>query len=124
MPQSSVPSFQGEITANLLPILQGSQFFAGALQTFLSQELLEKRLPREILLAAEGTTLPANYEARAPTVGYFGLVISGISYQRYGKVAHTFLTASDSAYFTILGTPDEEGNQTNITDTINFEFGF
>ena len=123
MPQSSVPPFQGEITANLLPVLQGSQFFASALSEFLSQEETSKRQPRETLIAAEGTTLPASFERTPPTVAYFGLVISGISYQRYGKVAHTFLTASDSAYFSFIVT-NAEGKPINIYDTINFEFGF
>jgi len=123
LPQSSVAPFGGELSSKLVQIIQGSQFFSQALQNYFTQESLSQinnRNAGNYPAANQGFSFPFISDAPTPIVEYKGLVISGVSYQRYGKFAHTIITASDSARSSIF---TNAGGRTGIfTSVINYEF--
>jgi hypothetical protein len=123
LPQSSVAPFAGQISSKLIQTIQGSQFFAQALQEYFVIETLSetnKRNETNYPAANQGFSFPFTSEAPAPAVEYKGLIISGVSYQRYGKFAHTIITASDSARSSIF--VNINGKTTIFTSLINYEF--
>jgi hypothetical protein len=123
LPQSSVAPFAGQISSKLIQTIQGSQFFAQALQEYFVIETLSetnKRNETNYPAANQGFSFPFTSEAPAPIVEYKGFIISGVSYQRYGKFAHTIITASDSARSSIF--VNINGKTTILTSVINYEF--
>jgi hypothetical protein len=124
LPQSPVAPFAGQVSSNLVQIIQGAPFFSQALGTYFTQvgqaEASKRRGDRETIGSSGGFKFPFTSEAPAPTVEYRGFAISGISYQRYGKFAHTIITASDSAKSTVW---DNLGGKTIITvSRLNLDF--
>lgn len=120
MPKSPIAPFSGEINSRLVQLLQDSPFFSNALQQYLSLETLRQIATRDqkpISVANQGFSFPYN-DLPDPVVEYRGLIISGLSYQRYGKFAHAFLSVSDSAYFNYI---DRSGGTTTLfQDSINY----
>ena len=124
LPQSPVAPFIGQISSNLVQTIQGSPFFAQALGDYFTlesqAETNRRRGERETIGTIGGFKFPFTSEVPVPTVEYRGLIISGVSYQRYGKFAHTIITASDSARSSIF---TNAGGQARIfTSVINYEF--
>jgi hypothetical protein len=123
LPQSSVGSFSGQISSKLVQLVQGSPFFNTALQNYFDIKSLSEslKLIRESKqFSGGGLQFPFTSERPAPIIEYKGLIISGVSYQRYGKFAHAIITASDSARSSIyvnLG-----GKTQIISSNINYEY--
>jgi hypothetical protein len=123
LPQSSVASLAGEISSKIIQTIKGAPFFAQAFQQYFVIEALSetnKRNETNYPTANQGFGFPFTSEVPAPIVEYRGFVISGVSYQRYGKFAHTIITASDSARSTVF--VKIEGKTRQITRPLNYEF--
>jgi hypothetical protein len=122
LPQSSVASLAGEISSKIIQTIKGAPFFAQAFQQYFVIEALSetnKRNETNYPTANQGFGFPFTSEVPAPIVEYRGFVISGVSYQRYGKFAHTIITASDSAKSTIY---DNLGGRMSVNvSVLNFE---
>lgn len=122
MPTSPVAPFVGQIDTKLLPIIEGSPFFQSPLNSYFAVETLKESFNRSnIETANQGFSFPFIADAPPPQVIYRGLIISGLSYQRYGNFAHGIISASDSAYFSYVVSPGTE-NARVIENRLNFEF--
>ena len=122
LPQSPVAPFNGQISSKLVQIIQGAPFFKGALENYFSIQSLSEALKvnrDNYPTAYTGVQFPLTSESPAPTIEYRGLIISGLSYQRYGKFAHAIITASDSAFARIY--VNTGGVMSAISSVINYE---
>lgn len=122
MPTSPVAPFGGEIDTKIVQIIQDSPFFQSPLGAYGTYERLRERSDREKgnTLGAIGFTFPFEADVPAPIVSYRGLIISGLSYQRYGNYAHAIISTSDSAYFSYIIR--QNGVSSVISDRLNYEF--
>lgn len=122
LPQSPVAPFNGQISSKLVQIIQGAPFFKEALENYFGIESLSEAIRRNrdnYPAANQGFQFPFTSESPAPIIEYRGLIISGVSYQRYGKFAHAIITASDSALATIYGNIG--GVMSSTSSVINYE---
>lgn len=120
LPQSSVAPFGGQLSSKLVQIIQSSPFFKDSLEFYFTLEsLAEANKRRRDYFASQGVQFPLTSDSPAPLIEYRGFIISGVSYQRYGKFAHAIITASDSALASIYS---ELGGTTQVnTRVINYE---
>lgn len=119
MPQSSVAPFQGQVTSRLIQIIGSSQFFEPAIGAFSSEQVLRENFQREIVSRQlpQAKQIELNYDVPTPKVEFYGLLISGVSYQRYGKFAHAIVSASDSARYTYWFQAEDAVRA--VSDSIN-----